>query len=435
MEAENAEMFANSDQSDPEETEDEEVKRNCIMGQSGMRDSDFSDSDFDEEEEELEEKEGTAPVDDNNGNEEAGASGDSNKDETEELVKFVTIGSQIIKPNGVVLYRPKPVLLTPPLEVITANQKGGSMKVPEVISDRLIGDVNAKSGFSSPSKEDVETDTPATYCNSDTDGSDADTESINSDEQTKSSPVDFPFTDGEDLSGLEVVEGPGRIAEDTDEGCCDSSYDEDQHEGMSESYALVGASGASVDDKWETAKQKRVLSSNTLSALNAEANHDEDCLKRRRGLEQSFRDFCSIPEITLGVEALDQIIQPLPRQYIIRDDSPLMTSCNEKEEDEMLSEELTEGFQNSGTICNGDHSIIPLLTPPQSPRTVDDTFEGHAMIAIEWPSNLVMDTTIMTACADVSQIFTSSNNGENLMNDTPTSKNTTRLRTISIATT
>ena len=32
------------------ETEDEEVKRNCIMGESGMRDSDFSDSDSDTEE-------------------------------------------------------------------------------------------------------------------------------------------------------------------------------------------------------------------------------------------------------------------------------------------------------------------------------------------------------------------------------------------------
>ena len=32
------------------ETEDEEVKRTCIMGESGMRDSDFSDSDSDTEE-------------------------------------------------------------------------------------------------------------------------------------------------------------------------------------------------------------------------------------------------------------------------------------------------------------------------------------------------------------------------------------------------
>mmetsp|Transcript_13385 Transcript_13385/g.37700 ORF Transcript_13385/g.37700 Transcript_13385/m.37700 type:complete len:411 (+) Transcript_13385:363-1595(+) len=409
MEGTDADKLAKRYQSDIEETEDEEVKRNCIMGQSGLRDSDFSDSDLDEEEEVEEKEKKTVDADADDRNQKVEAGEISKEDEMADLVKFVTIGSQIMKPNGVVLYRPTPVLPHSTLQSNITDTKVVTMKGSEVSSD---------------------------------DGSDADIESDDSDDETKLPPHDFPFTDREGLSGLEVVEGASIIAQDTEEGCCEPAFDEDQHEEMSEIYALVGASGASVDDKWETAKQKRVLSSNTLSALNAEANHDEDCMKRRRGLEISFKDAVSIPEITLGVEALSQIIQPLPRQYIIRDDSPSMASCNDKDEDEMLSEELEETFQDNGAVCNGDHSIIPLLTPPQSPRTVDNTFESQAMVAIEWPSNLVMDTAIITACANTSQSSTSSRNDENLMNDTPkaptftqssTTNSKTRLRTISVA--
>lgn len=437
MAEKDAKALTKNYQSDQEETEDEEVKINCILGQSGMTHSDFSDSDSEqEEEEEAEEKNVNVHADEEN--EEANRN--PKEAELEDLVKFVAIGSQIIKSSGVVLYRPTPVLSTLPLQANESDQKGETLNESKVKSNFSIGDVNTKSGFSNASKQDskagksVTCSSSSSISSSNSDDSDADTESVDSDAHMKSASLDFPF-----------VVGAASIAQDNGEDCCESVFDdeEESQETMNQSYATVGASGASVDDKWEAAKQKRVLSSNTLSALNIEAGRNEDSTKRRRGLEQSFKDFCAIPEITLGVEALDQIIQPLPRQYIIRDDSPLMSASSEKEEDKMLSEELEERFQNSGMGFNGDSSIIPLLTPPQSPRTVDGNLEGQAMGAIEWPSNLVMDSAIMTACTSLSPVSTYCNNGDHLINDREkilTSgepsviSSTTRLRTISVAT-
>ena len=90
---------ADGNESDGGETEDEEVKRNCIMGESGMRDSDYFDSDTDEEEEEKEDEiynESKESLD---------------EDRIVELVKFVTVGSQILKPKGFTLCRPTPIVL------------------------------------------------------------------------------------------------------------------------------------------------------------------------------------------------------------------------------------------------------------------------------------------------------------------------------------
>ena len=252
--------------------------------------------------------------------------------------------------------------------------------------------MNAKSGFSLTPKPDNETEistSPSSWSSSSSDSSDADTESVGSDTQMKSTSLDFSFDEGEKVP--ETV--------DIEEGCCESSNDDQQQEQetMTDNYALVGASGASVDDKWQMAKQKRVLSSNTLSALNQEAGRNADSPKRMRCSQLSFKDICAIPEITLGIEALDQIIQPLPRHYLMRDDYSLIPSSSDEEEDRMLSEELEEKIRNTSMGGSGDTSPIPLLTPPQSPRTVDDTVEGSAMTTIEWPSNLVMDSAIMKA--------------------------------------
>jgi len=413
------------------------VKRNCILGQSGMRDSDFSDNDFEEEAEEKK-----VDIDEENEEEEEEEEPKGNlEDEVDDLVKFVTIGSHIIKPNGIVLYRPTPVLPALPLQQNESDQKVKALNESEVKrSNQSHGDVNAKSGLNI-SKQDSEAENSTNCSSSSSYDTDANTEPVDSDAHMKSASLDFPISDREELPILEVVVGTARITQDSEKECCRSVFDEEAQETRNECYALVGAS---VDDKWEITRQKRVLSSNALSALNAEAGSNENSPKRKRGLEQSFKGFCPIPEIALGIDALDQIIQPLPRQYVIRDDLPLISSSSDKEEDEMLSEELEERFQNSGMGYNGGNSIIPLLTPPQSPRTVDGNLEGQVMVAIEWPSNLVMDIAIMRACTNLSSVSTCSNNGDNLMNDYPkiltsgepsSSGSATRLRTISVATT
>jgi hypothetical protein len=163
---------------------------------------------------------------------------------------------------------------------------------------------------------------------------------------------------------------------------------EQEFEADNEDYALVGASGASVDDKWSLDKQKRVLSSNTLSALNREAGRNAEAPKRIRA---SPTKDAAMPDLSLGLAAFDQIL-PLPR-YLMRGDSSLYSSDGEG--DRMLSEELEE--KPRGYF---DNSPIPLLTPPQSPRreyVVDDENTS----AVEWPSNLVVDSAMMIAVTDL----------------------------------
>lgn len=113
------EALAKKYESDQGETEDEEVKRNCIMGQSGMTDSDFSDSDFDAGDVEAE-TETVADIDvfDENKEEEDGT---IKEDRIEGMVKFVSSCGQILKPKGVVLYRPTPIM--PTLSVHTEEAK------------------------------------------------------------------------------------------------------------------------------------------------------------------------------------------------------------------------------------------------------------------------------------------------------------------------
>jgi hypothetical protein len=139
-------------------------------------------------------------------------------------------------------------------------------------------------------------------------------------------------------------------------------------------YAFIGAS---VDDKWSWCKQKRVLSSNTLMALNREAGRYADSPKRMKSFAAA--ESHGMPELSLGLAAFDQP-KLLPKRDAIRDDSQFFPS--DFEEDRMLSEELEEKLRDAV----GENSLIPLLTPPQSPRREDE---------VEWPSNLVIDSALM----------------------------------------
>lgn len=96
------ESAADDDDDDQGETEDEEVKRNCMMGVSEFRDSDFSDTDMEDGDEQEEPEQ--------DGDDARDASNDrmSEDEQSEKLVEFVC-GGQMTKPEGV-LYRPTPVV-------------------------------------------------------------------------------------------------------------------------------------------------------------------------------------------------------------------------------------------------------------------------------------------------------------------------------------
>ena len=102
------------------ETEDEEVKRNCIMGESGMRDSDFSDSDFEDDDDEkgLEADTENFEHDENwmTNKVESHRRNLSEEDDDEEeeepeaaLVKFVSISGQIPESRKGTIHRPTPI--------------------------------------------------------------------------------------------------------------------------------------------------------------------------------------------------------------------------------------------------------------------------------------------------------------------------------------
>ena len=146
--------------------------------------------------------------------------------------------------------------------------------------------------------------------------------------------------------------------------------------------------GASVDDRWTWSKQKRVLSSNTLAALNLEAGVDLEPPKRMRSYSYPppvSTEPPPMPDLSVGAAVFDNI-QILPRQDFRRGLSA--ESSSDEEEDRMLSEELAGAAREAG----GDNSPIPLLTPPQSPRREDE---------VEWPSNLVVDSALMNTVTEI----------------------------------
>ena len=137
---------------------------------------------------------------------------------------------------------------------------------------------------------------------------------------------------------------------------------------------------------------KRVLSSNTLAALNAAAGRSADSPKKKRS-SPDRSPYEVFPELSLGCAALDEI-QPIDREYQMRD-TPCMSS-DEEELDKRLSEELD---RYSRLESSRENSPVPLLTPPQSPLTVN-IGENTATVC-EWPSNLAVDISMMAAAADV----------------------------------
>jgi len=408
-------------ESDQEVTEDEEVKRNCIMGQSGMRDSDFSDSNNEDDENEDETVE-DADDDENCCNHNKKTEDQSTfqeKERLDELVKFVSIGGQIPKSQEGMLYWPTPIRNALISECRVEKERNDDDEEKEYCESSDDSEENCNlhtysmDAKSHTMKLDNKNEISDNSSNSSDNGDDTESMEVDTQIIMGSSPTNFPF-DREDAIVMKVTAvGVVTTISETEQSYDSSDQQQQEPEITNGNCAIIGASGASVDDiKWQRAKQKRVLSSNTLATLNQEIDHHIDSTKRMRCSRSYSRDHLyaipipiPIPEITLGIEALDQIIQPLPQQYLIRDDSSsLILYSSEEEEDKRLSEELEE--KSHYDTMGGDNSPIPLLTPPLSPRTINDDTEGIGttmMTVIEWPSNLVMDNAVMKA-ANLSSI-------------------------------
>jgi hypothetical protein len=229
-------------------------------------------------------------------------------------------------------------------------------------------------------------------------------------------PVLFAMGDGDQLSS--AVDDEKSRSDDDGEPSMDSddSENEDvtsshvepsilpQRSILHENESIPGSRKTSARKAYDVSmKAKRVLSSNTLASLNAEAGHKDDSPKRMRTspeLEQRMMD--ELPELNLGLPVMD-FIRPPPLRYSLRP-VPAISIDDDDELDRALSEEL----KRSSNIVGGDNSPVPLLTPPQSPLAIPSEQDN---VLVEWPSNLVVDNAIMSAVNDTRPLSPSSLEG------------------------
>ncbi|KAG7357224.1 hypothetical protein IV203_001912 [Nitzschia inconspicua] len=361
------------------ETEDEEVKRNCIMGISSLRDSDFSDTeDEDEEQQQEEENIEVQP-------EEEAEDAMEEKEEPKMLVQFVSSGQMPSK--GVFLYRPTPIAAKLP----THHEEIDEDETVSSCSDSEEEEAEqGASKFCQDTPEIPKKRNQDFYPASSEDESDIEEASDDCDQRETSAPVSSSppqeeangcsDSDSDSVEDHEqddgvimlVAEEPAAITDESDEPLVQEPTEPEEDD-----CALIGAT---VDDQWTWSKNKRVLSSNTLASLNGQAGRNADTLKRVRPDVLSTDPPPTMPELSLGLTVFNHTTL-LPQHDVIRDESPLLSS---DEEEEMLSEELVESMRD----VRGDNSPIPLLTPPQSPGREDE---------VEWPSNLVIDSALMNS--------------------------------------
>jgi hypothetical protein len=151
-------------------------------------------------------------------------------------------------------------------------------------------------------------------------------------------------------------------------------------------------------------KAKRVLSYSTLTTLNIDAGHSEECLKRTKCDAQSQQSLAQhdLLDFSLGAPALEQtkqadvfaertLLTTSSAAYRERENSCI--SSDEEELDRRLEEELDECYEQSR-----ENTPIPLLTPPASPLMVEN---DEQVIVCEWPSNLTIDNAMTAILTDI----------------------------------
>lgn len=139
-------------------------------------------------------------------------------------------------------------------------------------------------------------------------------------------------------------------------------------------------------------KAKRVLSYNTLHALDIETRGKRDLSKRAKTDHQSTWSAHALPSSSTGVFPL---LSDLKVRISYRNENLMISSSDEEDElDRQLVDELNEQERSPK---HGFRVLtpypVPLLTPPDSPLTVE--VNGDTTTICEWPSNLVIDNAYM----------------------------------------
>ena len=144
------------------------------------------------------------------------------------------------------------------------------------------------------------------------------------------------------------------------------------------------------DDLITVPKMKRLLSFNTLAALDTEGGHSVGTPKRFKcSPEHEFGQPPILPSLSLGPAALTDVMTPhCMLQH--RRGSPIISS-----DDEDLDRQLGEELDQQSDDDSREHTPVPLLTPPQSPLTFE--VGGETATVCEWPSNLAVDSAMASA--------------------------------------
>jgi len=187
-------------------------------------------------------------------------------------------------------------------------------------------------------------------------------------------------------------------------------------DGDSVSERHIGVTQDRDDHHVTIPKAKRVLSFNTLAALNSEVSCIRTTSPKRqksvvtlelsRNGDALFGGFSlgppAIPDSFGDGSASDLLMGKKILQFRKPQESPVMSSSDDDEAvalDRQLEAELygrqdpkpRQWQREDGPISETD-SPVPLLTPPQSPLTVE--IHGNKATVCEWPSNLAVDSAM-----------------------------------------
>jgi hypothetical protein len=344
-----------------EETEDEEVKMNCIGGLHAYEESDMS------SEEEEEEDSSDDDEDDNDG---ASPVERTMKRSDVGVVHFVA--RQVDSPGGgsiTKIERPQPVVVQ---TMKSPSQPDDDESDMDESDESSVGGRGL--GLSLDIGENVEQDEND---DSSMSGEEEDSEDEEEDDEAPTSQA----VAGGDCSDEESV--ALSVSQEEFENLQDSS----------EIRELQDALESDIDQEQHEERYKRVLSSSALLGPSASSSDlIMESPKRLRcfpGAESGSDQPSSLPPLDLGPSAADAK-DPA--------DSPTASSSDAALEDE--DQQLREELQESGSEDDDDRTStpIPLLTPPASPVQIDGD-DGPATIC-EWPSNLTVDIAL-TAAADL----------------------------------
>lgn len=386
-------LLMQSDKADESETEDEEVKMNCVNGIRGIDDSDMNTTEASDDD--------AASL----------ASDDAEREASDRYVKIkmcrnVTEPFQLTAnkcnfsckrgPVGVVNF-----VKTHPENgrVSLLRPKAYSPKRPSPLSphpEEFEDDAQYDSHSIGARGVAFSLGTPSAM----SDGSFLDNESEESDDESFDAEESHDDVGQQEMYGSEYEEENNAEEDELSdilESLADRSYPTDLEKDISvdERNYFIGLIG-DMEDRYDTVnvpKTKRVLSVGQLVSLLTKREDDSGTPPKRlkvsteQGTEKpDLVDFSLGPAATARETSITRCLSK------VRLESPFISSSSEEDEalDSQLRDEL--GYHEESSREN---TPVPLLTPPGSPLTFE--FDGDKGTFCEWPSNLAVDSALTSS--------------------------------------